>query len=227
MEHAKHHELTPEEKKQHKAAQKKHKEDKKYAEYKKRKDKTAKKNAEGKSNIINEFKTFISRGNVINLAVGVIIAGAFTAIVNALVTNILMPCINWLLPPDMQEIQTIFRYYHDGSAISPVTDPATGVETWPYVIGWGVLINAIITFFLVALILFIALKVFTTVRDAALKNKKLMEARDALENPPAPEPVTVTNEDIVNVLVEIRDSLKHKPVHHHKEEHEEKHKDKK
>ena len=44
----------------------------------------------------NEFKTFVSRGNVIDLAVGMIIGAAFTAIVNALVNSILKPLINWI-----------------------------------------------------------------------------------------------------------------------------------
>lgn len=56
-----------------------------------------KKKLKGVGGVINEFKTFISRGNVLDMAVGVIVGGAFTSIVNSLVDDILMPFIGMIL----------------------------------------------------------------------------------------------------------------------------------
>lgn len=56
-----------------------------------------KKNKSGISTILNEFKQFISKGNVIDLAVGVIVGGAFTSIVSSLVDDMLMPIIGMIL----------------------------------------------------------------------------------------------------------------------------------
>ena len=101
-----------------------------------------------------DFKAFISRGNVIDLAVGVIIGGAFTAIVTALTNKILMPVINWLLAlivggDGMDSIYTFLKKaWIDG-------DPANGVDLANSIyIDWGAFIIAIIDFLLIAFVLF-------------------------------------------------------------------------
>ena len=89
--------------------------------------------------IIKEFKEFISRGNVIDMAVGVIIGGAFTAIVNALVDNILNPLIG------------IITGGVDFSSLSITI----GEGENPAVFAYGSFITAVINFLLVALVLFL------------------------------------------------------------------------
>ena len=108
-----------------------------------------------------EFKKFITRGNVMDMAVGVIVGGAFTAIVNALSNNILKPVINWLLATifganSLSEIYTFLKRV--------TVDNVIDLEQSIY-IDWGAFINAIINFFLIAFVLFVIVKVFNRVRE--------------------------------------------------------------
>lgn len=119
-----------------------------------------------------EFKTFIMRGNVLDLAVGVIVGSAFTAIVTALTNNILKPFINWLL----------FLIFGGNDALSIYTflvraEDATGaVDLAKSVyIDWGSLINAIINFLIVAFILFLIVKAINAVTEGNEKLKKEMK----------------------------------------------------
>ena len=105
-----------------------------------------------------EFKTFITRGNVIDLAVGVIIGSAFTSIVNALSNNILRPVINWIIAAicgqdSLSEIYTFLKR---------VNDAETGLVdlTQSIYIDWGAFINAIINFIIIAFVLFLIVKAF-------------------------------------------------------------------
>ena len=94
---------------------------------------------------INEFKEFISRGSVVDLAVGVIIGGAFTTIVTSLVNDIVMPLIGWLFGGiDF----TGLRY-----VISPATDTAEEAAVF-----YGNFIQNIVNFLLVAFVIFIVVK---------------------------------------------------------------------
>ena len=101
-----------------------------------------------------DFKKFISRGNIVDMSVGVIIGTAFSAIVSALTNKIIMPFINLLLSiggtNGLENAYTILRpVYTDG-----VLDLTKSIY-----IDWGAFITAIINFFLIALVLFIVLKV--------------------------------------------------------------------
>ena len=117
--------------------------------------------------IIAEFKKFIMRGNIVDMAVGVIVGSSFTAIVNALSNNILKPLINYLLKlvfgaNSLSEVYTFLG--------EPVRD-ADGViilEESIY-IDWGAFINAVINFFLVAIVLFSFVKIVNTIRDGQKK----------------------------------------------------------
>ncbi|MBO7508536.1 MAG: MscL family protein, partial [Clostridia bacterium] len=101
-----------------------------------------------------EFKKFISRGNVIDMAVGVIIASAFTAIVTAVTGKVIMPLINWLLAVivggnGLDSVYTFLKkvYVLDEFGMETSTvDYANSIY-----IDWGALIVAIINFFLIAL----------------------------------------------------------------------------
>ena len=95
----------------------------------------------------SEFKKFITRGNVLDMAVGVIVGGAFTAIVNALSNNILKPIINWVLALILgkDSLSEVFTFL----VRTEVTDATTGEVTVDLAnsiyIDWGAFINAIIT----------------------------------------------------------------------------------
>ncbi len=110
-----------------------------------------------------EFKKFITRGNVVDMAVGVIVGSSFTAIVNGLSNNILKPIINWLLAlilgsNSLSDIHTI---------LLPGYNEAGEIDlTKSIYIDWGAFINAIINFFLVALVLFCIVKLFNKFRDS-------------------------------------------------------------
>ena len=109
-----------------------------------------------------EFKTFITRGNVVDLAVGVIIGGAFTAIVNGLSNYILKPIINWVLALALGKdgfegaitmLSPAYQVAEDGT-VTEVVDLANSIY-----IDWGSFISAILNFFIVAIVLFIILAV--------------------------------------------------------------------
>lgn len=117
-----------------------------------------------------EFKKFITRGNVVDMAVGVIVGSSFTAIVNGLSNFILKPIINWLLAlifgaDSLDKVYTYLQVAYDET--TGEIDLAKSIY-----IDWGSFINAVINFFLIALVLFIIVKMIN----------KLRESRKALEN---------------------------------------------
>ena len=150
-----------------------------------------------------EFKDFITRGNVLDMAVGVIVGGAFTAIITALSENILKPLINWVLAAIFKQdsLTGIYTYLKKVEV-----DGVVVLEESIY-IDWGAFINAIINFLLIALVLFIIVRSINKVHAKAekLKKKQVEEAAPAEEPAPAPEPVVDEN---VELLKEIRDLLK-------------------
>lgn len=131
--------------------------------------------------LIAEFKEFINQGNAMDMAVGVIIGGAFTAIVNSLIDDIINPVIS--IVTGGGEV---------GQGLS--------IQIGSAVINFGSLIGAIINFLLIALVVFVMVKSMNTMKE---KTASLMKAKEAEEGPEAePEP----SEEIL-LLREIRDSL--------------------
>ena len=119
-----------------------------------------------------EFKTFITRGNIIDLSVGVIVGGAFTAIVNGLSNFILRPLINWFLAlilgtNSLDGIYTYLKwtplYDEQGNALAQV-DLANSIY-----IDWGAFINAVINFIIIAFVLFVIVKAVNSVNQAGAK----------------------------------------------------------
>ena len=109
-----------------------------------------------------EFKKFITRGNVIDMAVGVIVGSSFTAIVNGMSNFILKPIINWLLAlifgaDSLSEVYTFLKTTYDADGVIDLTQSIY--------IDWGSFINAVINFFLVALVLFSIVKIVNSFRD--------------------------------------------------------------
>ena len=110
-----------------------------------------------------EFKKFINRGNVLDMAVGVIVGGAFTGIVNGLSNNVLKPLINWLLAV------VIGNGGLEGAItmLSPAYDEAGAVILADSIyIDWGAFISAIINFLLIAFVLFSIVRMFNKVAEA-------------------------------------------------------------
>ena len=158
--------------------------------------------------IIGEFKKFITRGNIVDMAVGVIVGSSFTAIVNALSNNILKPIINYLLTLifGANSLSDVFTF------LTKVVNAETGEVdlTQSIYIDWGAFINAIINFFLVAIVLFTIVKIVNTLRDG---QKKLV--KDILDDVPTKADlkemkkrgIKVTDENIEKFLAEKKAAL--------------------
>jgi large conductance mechanosensitive channel len=142
--------------------------------------------------LITEFKAFIQRGNVLDMAIGVIIATAFGKITTSLVNDVFMPFISWIVGArDMTALNIVVR--------SEVLDEAGNVVKEGITLGFGTLLGAIIDFILVALVVFAIVKVFNKAHEITEAHKK-KEEEQAVEEPAAP-----TTEEL---LSEIRDLLK-------------------
>lgn len=177
-------------------------------------------------NFFKDFKKFISRGNVVDMAIGVIVATAFTAIVTALTNKIIMPCINWLLAlggAGLDSAYTFLKiaYLEDGVTI----DLANSIY-----IDWGAFITAILNFILIALVLFIVLRVMMNAQGFWKKSvserptkeeKKILKSQGVNmkdhkavisatkelreKNKPAPVPPKPTQEELLtNILEELK-----------------------
>ena len=134
-----------------------------------------------------EFKEFISRGNVIDMAIGVVIGAAFKAIVDSLVNSIIMPFVGYLLGDmDFSDLAIILK---------PGSAAADGTVIDPVAIKYGEFINQIISFLIIAFSLFCVVKLINKMR-----RKKEEEAAA-----PAPAPEPSAEEKL---LTEIRDLLK-------------------
>ena len=110
-----------------------------------------------------EFKKFITRGNVLDMSVGVIVGGAFTAIVNAMGNNILKPLINWFLAVLLGK-DTLSELYTYLPAPIYAADGTIDLKESIY-IDWGAFINAIINFLITALVLFTIVKIINHIRE--------------------------------------------------------------
>ena len=123
-----------------------------------------------------EFKTFIMRGNVVDMAVGVIVGSSFTAIVNGLSNFILKPVINWLLAmifgkDSLSDLHTFLVRVEQASDVLDAEGNVIGTEMIPDLtqsiyIDWGSFINAVINFFLIAFVLFTFVKIINRVRES-------------------------------------------------------------
>ncbi|HAU50304.1 MAG TPA: large conductance mechanosensitive channel protein MscL [Clostridiales bacterium] len=135
-----------------------------------------------------DFKAFLMRGNVIDLATAVVIGAAFGKIVTALVDNIIMPCIGMLTSGvDFANMKYVLK---EGTLNAETLEMEGEVA-----IGYGVLINAIIQFIIIAFVIFIVIRLMNKAKD---KLAKKQEEEKKEEETPA---------DIA-LLTEIRDLLK-------------------
>lgn len=141
--------------------------------------------------MVKEFKEFIARGNVMDMAIGVIVGGAFGKITTSLVNDVLMPVLGWIIGDiDLAALNI---------TLAPaVLDGSGEVVKEAVVMGVGTLIATIIDFLLVALVIFFIIKAM----NAA---KRRMEKPKAEEEAPAAAPEPSAEEKL---LTEIRDLLK-------------------
>ena len=145
--------------------------------------------------MLKEFKEFIARGNVIDLAVGVVIGGAFTSIVNSLVNDIIMPVVslitggidfsNWFVALNGESYATLDAAKEAGAAT----------------LNYGNLISVIINFVIVAFVIFLVIK---AINKASEKAKKVAKKEEEKKKEEAP-----AKSDDILLLEEIRDLLKH------------------
>ncbi len=157
---------------------------------------TLQKTVKGAGKIVGEFKKFIMRGNVLDMAVGLIVGSAFTGIVNSLVSDMFMPLLGMITGRiDFSELKIILQ-----AAVME-----EGVEVTPEVsIRYGMFIQNIINFLLIALSVFLLIKAINTLREKMERKKKEEEAAEP-PAPPAPDPQVILLEEIRDLLKEKQD----------------------
>jgi large conductance mechanosensitive channel len=139
--------------------------------------------------MLKEFRDFIARGNVMDLAVGIIIGAAFTAIVNSLVTDLINPIIGFVTGG--LDFTNLFVNLGDGEYVSLAAAREAGAPVFAY----GAFLTAVINFLIIAFVVFMLVKAVNRIREAA-KGK---------EEEAPPPPAGPTPEQL---LGEIRDLLK-------------------
>ena len=136
---------------------------------------------------IEEFKAFISKGNVLDMAVGVIVGGAFGKITSSLVENVITPLLAVLFnAPNTDALNITLRKATE--------------EQEAIVLGLGTFVGAIINFLVIALVLFSVIKAFNKARELAEAKKKKEEEEAKAEEPPKP----TTEELLADILAELK-----------------------
>jgi large conductance mechanosensitive channel len=139
--------------------------------------------------MIKEFRDFIARGNVMDMAVGIIIGAAFTAIVSSMVADLINPIISLFIGG----IDFSGMYVLLGSGEYPSITAAE--EAGAAVFAYGRFIMAVINFLIIAFVVFMLVKAVNRARDAALRK-------------PEPAPTAPAGPTELEILIEIRDALK-------------------
>ncbi len=140
--------------------------------------------------MLKEFKDFAMRGNVVDMAVGIIIGAAFGKIVDSLVKDLIMPPIGLLL--GKVDFSNLFIVLKEGTAAGPHLTVEAAQKAGAVTFNYGLFINTCITFVIVAFAVFILIR--------AINRMKQQEAAKPADPPPTPEEVVL--------LREIRDALK-------------------
>ncbi|MBC7142783.1 MAG: large conductance mechanosensitive channel protein MscL [Rhodobacteraceae bacterium] len=138
--------------------------------------------------MLNEFKEFIAKGNVMDMAVGIIIGAAFTAIVTSLVGDLINPIIGFVTGG--VDFSNLFVNLGEGEFASLAAAQEAGAPVFAY----GSFLTAVINFLIIAFVVFLLAKMVNKVKDAAVKKEAA---------PPAP-----AGPSELDVLLEIRDALK-------------------
>ena len=139
-----------------------------------------------------EFKTFITKGNVMDMAIGVIIGGAFGAITSSLVSNVITPLLAYIFgAPNTDALNITLR--------AAEVDASGEVVKEALVLGLGTFVGAIVNFLVIALVLFSVIKAFNKARELAEAKKKAEEEAAAEAEPEEPKPTT---EELLGAILE-------------------------
>lgn len=147
-------------------------------------------------NFFKEFKEFIARGNVLDMAIGVIIGGAFGKITAALVANIITPLLALIFNSPNTDALNITLRAAEVAADGTVTKEAL-------VLGLGTFLGTIVDFLVIALVIFAVVKASNKAKAAAEAKKKAEEAAAAAAEAPA-EPAPTTEELLGQILDELK-----------------------
>ena len=128
----------------------------------------------GIKKFFGEFKKFITRGNILDLAVGVIVGGAFTAIVTSLTNNIIRPFVNWLISlcggkEGLSSVYTFLTKAYKMEGGKEVVDLANSIY-----IDWGAFVTAIIDFIIIAFTIFLIVKLVNLSREKLKEMNELI-----------------------------------------------------
>ncbi|MGB2965476.1 MAG: large conductance mechanosensitive channel protein MscL [Anaerolineales bacterium] len=118
--------------------------------------------------MFKEFKEFALRGNMMDMAVGIIIGAAFSAIVNSLVNEVLMPPLGWLLGG--VDLANFYLTIKTGTPAGPYPSLTDAQSAGAVTVNYGLFINAIISFLIVALAMFFIIRAINRLR-AGTKDK--------------------------------------------------------
>ena len=114
--------------------------------------------------MLKEFRDFALRGNVLDMAVGIIIGAAFSTIVNSLVKDILMPPFGWLLGG--VDFENFYLTINAGSPAGPYTSLADAQAAGAVTVNYGLFINAIISFLIVAIAMFLLIRAINRLQES-------------------------------------------------------------
>lgn len=154
---------------------------------------------------VSEFQAFISKGNVMDLAVGVIIGAAFSNIVKSLVADVINPILGVLVgKPDFTNLYWVLKPVPDYTG--PDTYEAL-VKAGATVFGYGAFLTAVVQFLLLAFVIFWLIKVVSNIRRRVEAEAAKLCREEEEKKAQEPKPAPVTPEDIA-LLREIRDLLK-------------------
>jgi large conductance mechanosensitive channel len=117
--------------------------------------------------MLEEFKKFAMRGNVIDMAVGIIIGAAFTSVVNSLVDDIIMPPVGMLL--GHVDFTNLYITLQDGDPVGPYTTLMEAQEAGAVTLNYGLFINSLISFLIVAFTVFLLLRAYIRVQTEILE----------------------------------------------------------
>ena len=146
-----------------------------------------------------EFKTFITKGNVMDMAIGVIIGGAFGAITSSLVSNVITPLLAYIFgAPNTDALNITLR--------AAEIDASGEVVKEALVLGLGTFVGAIVNFLVIALVLFSVIKAINKARALAEAKKKAEEEAAAAEaEPEEPKP---TAEELLGAIGRAAESVR-------------------
>lgn len=157
----------------------------------------------------SDFKKFVFRGNIVDMAIGIIIGSAFTAIVTALANKILMPIINWILNAIVggDGLSAVYTFLKKTYVLDELGNPTATIDLANSIyIDWGAFITAIIDFLLIALVLFLIIKAMMKAQDMV---KKGVEGRPTKEEKRELKERGVNmknHKEVATALKELRDS---------------------